>query len=147
MPAMLNLVSDRHLLGFDFGTKYIGVAVGQLITKTATPLTTVSNTAGNPDWDKVSQLTQQWDAQALVVGIPLNMNGTAQMLTELAQDFVQALQNRFPIPVYTVDERLTTASAKSELFEHGGYKALSKTNIDQNSARIILEQWLKNYEL
>lgn len=140
---MLELNLNQQLMGFDFGTRHIGVAIGQLITQTATPLQTIKNRNGIPDWDAINNLHRQWDLQAFIVGVPLNMDGSDQNITVLARQFIQDLGRRFPIPVYPVDERLSTVAAKTELFERGGYKALSKNNIDNNAAKLLLEQWMR----
>ncbi|MGE3921288.1 MAG: Holliday junction resolvase RuvX [Gammaproteobacteria bacterium] len=129
-------------LSFDFGTKKIGVAVGQTLTKTATPLPKIS--AKNPSqvWEHIAKLIQEWQPIALVVGLPLNMDGTEQRITTLTRTFINELKNRFQKEVYEVDERLTTRAARSDIFDSGGYKALQKNDIDSIAAKIILESWL-----
>ncbi len=139
---MPKLDADRQLIGFDFGLKHIGVAVGQLITHTATALDNLHAIEGIPDWTDIDSLCRAYDIQAFVVGIPLNMDNTPQTLTLLAESFCQQLESRYHLPVYRCDERLSTVSAREELFAQGGVKALSKTNIDGRSAKIILEQWM-----
>ncbi len=126
------------LLGFDFGTKRIGVAVGQTITQTARPLETVKA----QQWDAIDKLVKHWQPDALVVGIPLNMDGSEQKLTQLAKQFVTALKNRYQLPTYEMDERLTTQSVRENLFSKGGYKALHKEAIDSLAAQLILQNWL-----
>ncbi len=130
------------LLGFDFGLKRIGVAVGQTVTKTARPLTMLPAIQGIPSWETVQKLINDWQPDALVVGIPLNMDGTTQTLTELAQQFAHRLKERFNLPIYEVDERLTSVEAKDNVFKQGGYKALKKTQIDSIAAQLILQNWL-----
>lgn len=134
--------APQILLGFDFGTKRIGVAVGQTVTKTARPLGMVKAVQGNPQWDVVTKLIATWKPDALVVGIPLNMDGTQQPLTVAAQQFADALHERFQLPVYGMDERLTSIEAKDRLFSEGGYKALQNTQIDSVAAQLILQNWL-----
>jgi len=133
---------ELTLLGFDFGLKHIGVAVGQTITGTAKPLTSLKATSGTPDWNEVKSLIREWKPQAFVVGIPLNMDGTEQAMTHAARKFANALKKEFGLPVHHVDERLTTREAKDHLFEIGGKKALQKDKIDSYSAKLILENWL-----
>ncbi len=132
------------LLGFDFGMKRIGVAVGQLITHTASPLHTIAAKQGTPDWDKVDQVIQEWRPIALVVGIPLNMDGTTQPITQHAKHFAKLLQQRYHLPVHHVDERLTTREAREQIFSSGGYQALQKSAIDSVAAQIILQAWLSS---
>ena len=132
------------LLGFDFGMKRIGVAVGQTITKTASPLDTLKAQDGIPDWNIINELIQKWRATAFVVGIPLNMDGTEQDITKAARKFANRLHGRFNMPVHFVDERLSTIEARTRIFEQGGYKALQEKQIDSIAAVIILEDWLQN---
>ncbi len=133
---------NQTYLGFDFGTKRIGVAVGQALTKTASPLKNLSAQDGVPDWQLIQKLIEQWRPQALIVGIPLNMDGSEQAITKRARRFANRLHERFKLPVHGIDERLTTVSARSELFDSGGYKALKKQEIDSFAAKLILESWL-----
>ncbi len=137
---MLNIT----VLGFDFGMKHIGVAVGQTITRSANPLSTLKAKDGIPNWDDIFKLITTWNAKALVVGIPLNMDGTEQLITAAAKKFGNRLQARFNLPVHHIDERLTTVEAKQQLFNSSGYKALDKSSIDSYSAKLILESWLNS---
>ncbi len=133
----------RTLLGFDFGTKSIGVAVGQEITGTASPLEALPARDGIPNWDSVASLFEQWSPQLVVVGLPLNMDGSKQQVTFAAQKFANRLHAKYKVPVQTVDERLTTVDAKSRLFELGGYKKLSKGKVDSVSACLIIESFFE----
>jgi len=137
----------KTFLGFDYGRRFLGVAVGQTVTRTAKPLMTLKAEKGVPQWSQVQELVHTWKPAALIVGWPLNMDGTAQFTTEEAEQFVAELSKRFQLQVYTVDERLTTVEAKARLFEQGGYKALDKSKIDAVSAQIILEAWMSENEL
>ena len=134
---------NQTVLGFDFGTKKIGVAVGQTITHSANPLTTLFTKNGEPPWNEIQKMIQQWKPMALIVGRPLNMDGSTQRLTELAQHFANELKSRYGLPVHEVDERLSTVEARSSVFEEGGYRALKKNSVDSVAAKIILEDWLK----
>jgi len=135
----------RHLtvIGFDFGTKYIGLAIGQTLTKTAKPLTSITNIDGIPDWKALKKIITEWCPNAFVVGIPLNMDGTTQPMTFYAQQFVTQLKERFNLPVYEIDERLTTVEARSQIFSSKGFKGLTKSAIDSYAAKLILEDWLQ----
>ncbi|MDR3478175.1 MAG: Holliday junction resolvase RuvX [Gammaproteobacteria bacterium] len=130
------------LLGFDFGMKRIGVAVGQTVTKTARPLGVVKATLGIPQWDTLKKFIHDWRPDALVVGVPLNMDGTEQPLTQAARQFSNALAERFQLPVFGIDERLTSVEAKDRIFSEGGYKALKNSQIDSIAAQLILQNWL-----
>jgi len=131
------------LLGFDFGLKRIGVAVGQTVTQTARPLVTLSAVQGEPQWTKLDNLVKTWQPDGLVLGVPLNMDGTEQPLTHAARRFAQQLHERFKLPVYEMDERLSTKDARERLFAEGGYKALQQGQIDSIAAQLILQNWLE----
>ena|SRR3989338_3828019 len=130
------------LLGFDFGLKRIGVAIGQMLTKTARPLDTLSAKKGSPDWKAIEALIKKWQPSALVVGIPLNMDGTDQIMSAHARAFAQKLREQYRLPVHETDERLTTKDARERLFEKGGYKALQGGQVDAIAAQLILQNWL-----
>jgi len=141
MPEPFN--PRATILGFDFGLKRIGVAVGQLLTKTATPLTIIIANNGEPQWHAIDKIIQEWQPAALVVGLPLNMDGTSQPITELAQKFAERLHEHYQLPIYTTDERLTTREAREQIFQAGGYRALRSGPVDGVAAQIILEGWLQ----
>lgn len=131
-------------MGFDFGTKRIGVAVGQAVTRTANPCAVLSADEGVPRWDEVQKLIESWHPEVMVVGIPLNMDGTEQPMTLRAKKFANRLEARFGLPVYGADERQTTVEARAQLFEAGGYKALQSESVDAQAAKILLEAWLRS---
>jgi putative Holliday junction resolvase len=133
-----------QILGFDFGTFSIGVAVGQRVTGTASPLAALRAKDGQPNWDEVAKLIATWQPKLLVVGLPLNMDGSEQPLTEMARKFANRLHGRFGIAVHLQDERLTTVAAKESLFAHGGYKSLQKDKVDSAAAQLILEDYLSS---
>lgn len=135
----------QTLLGFDFGTKSIGVAVGQQLTGTARPLTALKAQEGTPDWNLIARLLKEWQPDFVVVGLPLNMDGTEQPLTARARKFANRLHGRFGIQVELQDERLSTVEARAALFERGGYRALNKGQVDSQSAVIILQDWFDNH--
>ncbi|XKM14471.1 Holliday junction resolvase RuvX [Orbaceae bacterium ac157xtp] len=132
------------IIAFDFGTSSIGAAVGQDISKTANALPAFKAKDGKPNWDAIKRILKEWQPDFLVVGLPLNMDGTEQPLTERAKKFANRLHGRFGYQVKLQDERLSTVEAKSHLFEYGGYRALTKGKVDSSSAVIILESWFEN---
>ena len=138
-------MSVKTLLGFDFGTKSIGIAIGQQLTGTARPLSAIKAQDGIPDWSQIEKLLKEWQPDLVVVGLPLNMDGTEQPLTARARKFANRLHGRFGVAVELHDERLSTVEARADLFEHGGYKALTKGNVDSGSAVIILESWFDHH--
>lgn len=139
MPTSL---PSQVVLGFDFGMKYIGTAVGQTLIQSATPLTTLSATDGVPDWQLIADLIQTWQPQQLLVGLPINMDGTSQSITQAAKRFGEQLRKQFQLPVQYVDERLTSVEARARLYEAGGYRALSKSTVDSVAAQLIVETWM-----
>ncbi|WP_058911031.1 Holliday junction resolvase RuvX [Entomohabitans teleogrylli] len=138
-------MSSGTLLAFDFGTKSIGVAIGQRITGTARPLAALKARDGTPDWSAVERLLKEWQPEAVVVGLPLNMDGTEQPLTARARNFANKVHGRFGVAIQLHDERLSTVEAKSGLFERGGFRALNKGSVDSASAVIILESWFEQH--
>ncbi|WP_440866093.1 Holliday junction resolvase RuvX [Symbiopectobacterium purcellii] len=134
-------MTNRTLMAFDFGTKSIGVAIGQEVTGTARPLTAFKAQDGVPDWNHVEKVINEWQPDLLVVGLPLNMDGSEQELTARARKFANRLHGRFGKPVELQDERLSTVEARADLFERGGFRALNKGQVDATSAVIILESW------
>lgn len=137
-------VGERTILGFDFGKKYIGVAIGQELTGSASPLGSVKAREGIPDWDSMSKFIKEWQPDFVVVGLPLNMDGSEQQLTHDAKKFGNRLAGRYGLKVEFQDERLTTATAKEALFAYGGYRNLKKDNIDAESAKIIIESYFES---
>lgn len=130
-------------LGFDFGMKRIGVAVGQKLTGTASPLSTLKASQGLPPWGDVQTLIQQWAPCALIVGLPTCMNDKALYTTKRAQHFARSLEKQFGLPVFLIDERLSTKEARSHLFDAGGYRKIKQSEVDSIAACIILERWLQ----
>lgn len=137
-------MSSMTLLAFDFGTKSIGVAVGQQLTGTARPLNALKAQDGVPNWEQIERLLKEWQPDRVIVGLPLNMDATEQPLTARARKFANRLHGRFGVQVDLHDERLSTVEARADLFSRGGYKALTKGSVDSLSAVIILESWFEN---
>ena len=130
----------RTLLGFDFGTKRIGVAVGQELTRTATALATLTSPDGGPDWQEITRLIEEWQPDALVVGLPLNLDGSESESSRLARRFGNRLAGRYNLPVFTADERLSSTEAEAILAEQG---PVEKADIDKLAAQLILQSWLE----
>lgn len=131
------------LLAFDFGTRSIGVAIGQRITGTARPLTAIKAQDGTPDWNIIGRLLKEWQPEAVIVGLPLNMDGTEQPLTARARKFANKIHGRFGVAITLHDERLSTVEARAGLFERGGFRALNKGSVDSASAVVILESFFE----
>ena len=141
----MSQLSIKTVIGFDYGTKSIGVAVGQSITGTAKALSSLKARDGIPNWDEIEKILSQWLPDLVIVGLPLDMQGEElKTITPRAQKFANRLKGRFNIKVELQDERLSTKEAKAFLFERGGYRALDKGSIDSISAAIIVESWFEN---
>ena len=126
-------MNHPNLICFDYGDRRIGVAVGQDLTFSATPLETIESRGGRPDWRRISVLVRDWRPQALVVGNPLNMDGSRQPVTDTADRFARQLAGRFGLPVYRADERLSTFEAAQ--------RAGTRVGVDAIAAQVILESW------
>lgn len=138
------LAAPRLLLGFDYGTKQIGVAVGQAVTGQARELCTLRAQNGVPDWAQVERLIAEWKPDAIVVGLPLNMDGTLSDMSARAEKFARRLNGRFNLPVHTHDERLTTFEAKGERMARGGQRGTYRDNpVDAIAAALLLQSWLE----
>lgn len=131
----------RVVLGFDFGMKHIGVAIGQTLTMSAQALPCLMAKDGIPDWKKIADLIAIWHPDAMAVGIPYNMDGSEQHTTFSARKFANRLKEKFKLPVYPVDERLTTVEAK--LLCSQNFKKKASLEIDSYAAKLILESWLR----
>ena len=130
-------------LGFDFGYKRIGVAVGQALTGSASPLSTLDAKLGVPNWEAVQKVLNQWKPLALIVGLPTCIDDSEQYTTSAAKGFARQLRKRFALSVHLVDERLSTVEARAHLFAKGGYRKIKNSEVDSIAACIILEQWLQ----
>ena len=130
-------VETKTLIAFDFGEKRIGTAVGQTVTRTATPLETIPVRGTKPDWSSIGRLIDAWKPDALVVGLPLNMDGTEQPITAQARRFADRLHERSGLPVHLIDERLSTREAWTRLVESGSRRG----GPDPIAAQVILEGW------
>lgn len=129
------------LLAFDFGTKRIGVAVGNTISASAQPLTTINDEKNDLRFAQIGALIQEWQPAALVVGLPCNEDGTPHALTALCRRFANRLKGRFDVPTLLVDERYTSAAASATLDEQGVHGRKQKSLIDQYAAQQILQAY------
>ncbi|MDQ8036500.1 MAG: Holliday junction resolvase RuvX [Pedobacter sp.] len=136
------MTTPQRILGFDFGTKRIGVASAQAVTGTATPLPTIPSRDGIPDWDRMDALLAEWAPEALVVGLPLNMDDTESELSHLARKFGRRLHARYRLPVFMCDERLSSHSARGLLMEVQERRRGKLPNLDSTAAVLIAEAWL-----
>jgi len=135
--------SGDTYLGFDFGTKKIGVAVGQTTTATASPLQTLRAVNQQPNWQGIAELIRDWQPAGLVVGISRQANGEDNPVTPRMLKFCRQLEGRFGLPVYPQDETLSTFEAKQLLFDEVSVSATKLWEVqDQLAAQLILQTWL-----
>ncbi len=137
------MAAPEQVLAFDFGLKHIGVAVGQTLTKTATPLTTLRARDGKPDWVSVRELVTHWRPARLVVGLPLNMDDTESEMSGRARRFAERLAAETSLPVVLADERLTSYASRGERRPGGGKQSTSDASSEHAAAAaLIAETWL-----
>ena len=130
------------VLGFDYGKKRIGIATGQTITDSATPCKTLNQIDGNPDWPAIALEIQQWNPQALIVGMPYHTDGSENKMTAAARQFAYELEKRFKLPVIEVNEALSSQQAEEVLKENMKINQHNKQEIDKMAAAIIVQRWL-----
>ncbi len=136
--------NNERVLGFDFGTTRIGVASGQAVTGTAAPLAPIAARDGIPDWTILDALIAEWQPDTLVVGLPLNMDGSISEMARRARKFANRIQDRYQRPCFLIDERLTTAEAKRIHLEAGGGTNFKLESVDGIAARLLLEDWFQS---
>lgn len=131
--------ANQVILAFDYGIKHIGVAVGQSLTRTANPLCILRAKDGIPQWDEIAALLSEWRPDYLLVGLPLNMDGSESDMSTRARKFANRLHGRFGHRVEVFDERLSSYAAKSsEQSQERG-----DDTVDALAASIILQSWLQ----
>ncbi len=144
----------KTLLAFDFGLKQIGVAYGQTLTCSASGLTIIRASDGVPDWADIEAVLLEWKPDLVLVGLPLNMDGSESELSGRARKFARRLHGRFAVAIMMIDERLTSREAKSMMREQREWAPRGKkgkshdlTKIDHIAASLILQSWLENPQL
>ncbi|MDN5869517.1 MAG: Holliday junction resolvase RuvX [Nitrococcus sp.] len=135
-------------LGFDYGWRRLGIAVGGRLTGSAQPVTTLPCRQGQPDWGALLALIETWQPAALVVGIPYHADGSASTTTLQATAFARNLEQRCGLCVHQVDERLSSHEARRRLHAAGQMArgTAGKARVDRLAAQIILETWLSEQE-
>lgn len=130
---------STSVLGFDFGTQKIGVASGQSLTGTGSPLPALRCRDQAPDWAAIEALIREWQPDALVVGLPLNMDDSESPLSQQARRFARRLNGRFGKPVWMVDERLSTRDARERMGDQ--YRGGADPRVDSLAAALIIETY------
>ena len=130
-----------QILAFDFGTQYIGVAVGQTITNTSSPLVVLKVDREEKEiWDSISNLIEEWKPDQILIGKPLNMDGSLSDMMKKIDPFFNKIKKITNIPCELVDERLTSFEAKELV------KTDSKSDrIDHLAAKIFLDNWIERH--
>lgn len=131
----------RTVMAFDYGLRQIGVAVGNSLLATAQPLSVLTARDGVPRWEEVEALIREWQPELLVVGDPINMDGSDSELCLLARKFSRRLHGRFGLPVTMMDERLSSFEAKQAARESGHRGDYNAQPIDSLAAELILQSW------
>lgn len=137
-------MQNKLIIGFDYGSKYIGVAIGQKTTNTSRALECLVLKNKKINWEQIDLLIKTWDPGSIIVGIPLTMDNQIQNTTIEALNFLKKLQNRFKLPIYKIDERLSTWEAKKYLTIQNNYKLTTSEikKVNSYAAMILVQQWL-----
>ena len=131
-----------QVLGFDFGTQKIGVATGNSLTGQASPQGSLKAKDGTPNWQQIEQLIKEWRPDIVIVGLPLNMDGTESDLSKRARKFANRIHGRFGVQIEMQDERLSSADAKMIAKEQGHHGDFERDPIDDLAAALIVESYL-----
>ena len=131
----------QTLVAFDYGLRHIGVAVGQQLIRSSNPAGIVRARDGVPEWVAIEKLLKEWEPDLLLVGLPLNMDGTESPMSARAEKFSRQLHGRFNIPVELVDERLTSFAAKHHRRELQQNTDFGRDTVDAEAACIILQDY------
>ncbi|KAA1172740.1 Holliday junction resolvase RuvX [Marinobacter salinexigens] len=132
-------VGHRRVMAFDFGTRRIGVAVGQEMLGSGQPVAMIPARDGIPDWTRIEKLIAEWAPDLVVVGLPLNMDDTENEMCARARKFGNRIHGRYHVPVEMVDERLTSFEAKGDVMSEGGSRDYGRHGVDDRAAVLILE--------
>lgn len=134
--------SPNTVLAFDFGLRQIGTAIGNCLLGTTQPLPVFRAKDGIPDWTAIEALIAEWAPDLLVVGDPLNMDGSDSELCARARKFARRLHGRTGRPVVMCDERLSSFEAKQNSRDQGHRGDFKQQPIDSYAAELILQTWL-----
>lgn len=134
-------IQSQQVLAFDFGTTRIGVASGQSLTQSCTELKPINAKDGAPNWQQLDHLMEEWQPDTLVVGIPINMDGSINEMSRRARRFANKIQDRYQRSCFIIDERLSTAEAKEIHFSRGGGTNFRQESVDGIAAQLILQSW------
>ena len=142
------VASVTVVVGFDYGARRIGVALGNRISNSARALDVIDNGGAGPDWQRVGSLLREWRPDALLVGLPLTLDSGEQAASRAARAFAAELHARQRLPVALVDERLTSREAAQRFAARrasGHARRKDAANLDAIAAEVIVEQWLRDH--
>ena len=140
------ITEQSRFLVIDFGTQYLGIATAQMLTQSAAPLAPLKAKDGVPNWQELEELLAKWQPDVLLIGMPLNMDGSINEITLRANKFRNRLAEKFQLPVFGVDERLSSFAAKEHLLGQGRQaKNFKADNVDGEAAVCIFQTWLHCY--
>lgn len=137
--------ADATVLAFDFGTRRIGVAVGNTLLRVAHPLATIDAAVTGARWSAIAALLDEWRPQRLVVGLPVHADATEHAMTARAREFAHELADRFALPVAFEDERHTSETARDALAAAGRGSRAHRGERDRVAAQIILQAWFDEH--
>lgn len=137
---------QRTVLAFDFGLRRIGVAFGQELLGSARPVTMIPARDGIPDWSVIERLLAEWQPDLVVVGLPLNMDGSESDMCARARKFGKRIHGRYHLPVEMMDERLSSFEAKEAVLAAGGSSDFGRHGVDDLAAVVILESWFNEQQ-
>jgi putative Holliday junction resolvase len=133
---------EGNIIGFDFGQKRIGVAIGNNISKSAQALITIESTSSNQKFEVIQKIMDEWRPVSIVVGVPFNVDGSEHKVTNLCKKFAKQLEQKYALPIYLIDERYTSIEASYEIQDKKIDLKKKKLLIDQIAAKIILQSYL-----
>ena len=138
---MLDFTSPYTVMAFDFGTQKMGIAVGQSMIESATPLSLFPMKDGIPNWDELLKIIKQHQPSLFLVGLPLNMDDSESELSTRARKFARRLKHQTNISTLMVDERLTTREARTELESYQSQGRAKKLAADSIAAALFIQSW------
>ena len=133
---------EGNIIGFDFGQKRIGVAIGNNISKSAQALITIESTSSNQKFEVIQKIMDEWQPVSIVVGVPFNVDGSEHKVTNLCKKFAKQLEQKYALPIHLIDERYTSIEASYEIQDKKIDLKKRKLLIDQIAAKIILQSYL-----
>jgi len=133
---------EGNIIGFDFGQKRIGVAIGNNISKSAQALITIESTSSNQKFEVIQKIMDEWQPVSIVVGVPFNVDGSEHKVTNLCKKFAKQLEQKYALPIYLIDERYTSIEASYEIQDKKIDLKKKKLLIDRIAAKIILQSYL-----